>query len=420
VAPALQNRRLDLASAMKAQAGSLTSGGLHVLVRKALVVAQVMLSLLLLAGAGLFLRSLDNLRRVDLGFRPDHLIEFSIDPQLAGPNLVRVAAMMTSLQDRLASIPGVTAAASSQRTLLTGSTWASGIYIPGYQTKEGENAPNVNAVGAGYFKAMGIPLVAGRDFRTSDDAAAPHVALVNQTFAEYYFGAQNPIGRQFYLSRDRKTPIEVVGVARDGKYTDVRESKLRLFFYPYVQHLDAGMGGMTYYLRSALDTTQVMRAAREIVRETDPALPIFGVKTVDQQIDENLFADRIVSALSTVFAVLATVLAAIGLYGVLSYSVTRRTREIGIRMALGASRREVLLTIQREVLAMTALGIALAIPLYYLLAGFAGAMLYSVAPHDVWMPIGAAAVLAVAALVAGYVPAARAAGVDPLVALRVD
>ncbi len=420
LAPALQNRRPDLASAMKSQAGGVITGGAHVLVRKGLVVAQVTLSLLLLGGAGLFLRSLDNLRRVDLGFRPDHLIEFSVQPQLTGSNRARLPAMMTALQDRLASIPGVTSVASSQRKLLTGSTWAAGVYVPGYKPNEGENAPNVNTVGAGYFTAMGIPLVAGRDFRASDDAGAPHVAIVNQTFAKQYFGTENAVGRQFFLGSDRKAPIEVVGVARDGKYADVREQKLRLFFCPYAQNFDSGMGGMTYYLRSARDMTQLVSAAREMVRQADSSLPIFDVKTVDRQIDEDLFADRIVSTLSTFFGVLATVLAGIGLYGVLSYTVTRRTREIGIRMALGADRREVLLLVLREVAAMTALGIGLAIPLYYQFSGVARSMLYSVAPHDVWMLVGAAGVLAATALLAGYVPAARAARVDPLAALRIE
>ena len=418
--PALQHRRPDLAVAMKAQAGGVLSVGSHVFVRKSLVVAQVSVSLLLLSGAGLFLRSLDNLRRIDLGFRPAHLIQFSVNPPLAGPRRAQVAAAMTSLQARLSSIPGVTDVASSQRQLLSGSTWAAGVYDPGYQPAEGENAPNVNAVGAGYFAAMGIPLLRGRDFRASDDAGAPHVAIVNQTFAQQYFGTENALGRQFYLSKDRKTPIEVVGVARDGKYADLREAKLRLFFYPYAQQFDSGMGGMTFYLRSAQESGQVIAAAREIVKQADATLPIFDVKTMDRQIDEDLFADRIVSALSTFFGVLATALAGLGLYGVLSYTVARRTREIGIRMALGAGRRQVLLLILREVAFMTALGIALAVPLFYEFAGVTRSMLYSVAPHDVWTLLGAAAVLGSAALLAGCIPASRASRIDPLVALRID
>jgi predicted permease len=418
LAPAWQTTRPDLAATMKQQAGGVISGTSHVMVRKGLVVAQVALSLLLLAGAGLFLRSLDNLRRVDLGFRADHLTSFSIHPSLNGYSAQRSMGFFHALQERLATLPGVRAVAVTQTPVLANVNWASSVVIPGYQPKEGEYAPNVDAVGSGYFEAMGIPLEAGRDFRETDDGAAPRVAIVNQTFAQYYFGGANPVGRQFYFTNDAKKPVEIVGLVRDGKYTDVREGKQRFVFYPYAQHYESAMGGMTFYVRASASSQPIAPAIRQVVRDADPSLPISDFKTMSRQIDDNIFADRIVSMLASFFGGLATVLAAIGLYGVLSYSVTRRTREIGIRMALGAGRREVLWMVLREVVVLAALGIGIAIPLSLTVARLARSMLYGVAPHDAWALGGAVAVLALTALASGYLPAARAARIDPLIALR--
>jgi len=421
LAPALQTSRPDLASTMKEQAGAVISGGSQVIVRKGLVVAQVALSLLLLTGAGLFLRSLENLQRVDLGFRADHLMSFSIQPSLNGYTPVRAIALFDALQQRLGSLPGVRAVAATQTPILNGDNWDMSITVPGYQPKEGENAPNVTTVNPGYFGALGIPLLAGREFRASDDMAAPRVAVVNETFAQVYFGTANPLGRQFTFNSDTtKRPIEIVGVAKDSKYADVREQKQRFIFCPYGQQYDASIGALTYYLRTSQDPQSIASALRQAVREADASLPVYNLKTMQRQIDDDMFADRVVTLLSGVFGVLATALAAIGLYGVLSYTVTRRTREIGIRIALGARRGDVLGLVLREVAILAVIGIGIAIPLSFPLANLAKSMLYGVAPHDVWALAGGTAVLFLVALAAGYMPAARAARVDPLVALRTD
>jgi len=420
LAPALQAGRADLASTMKEQAGAVISGGLHVFFRRGLVVAQVALSLVLLTGAGLFLRSLGNLKQVDLGFRTDHLMSFSIQPSLNGYLPPRAIALFDALQQRLGSLPGVRAVASAQTRILANDNWDYSITVPGYQPKEGVSAPNVDAVSAGYFRALGMPLAAGREFRPSDDMSAQRVAVVNETFAKVYFGDASPISRQFYFTADAKTPVEIVGVAKDSKYADVREEKQRFIFCPYAQQYKPYIGAMTYYVRTSLAPESIVSALRQAVHEADASLSVFDFKTMERQIDEDMFPDRIVSLLSAFFGVLATALAAIGLYGLMSYTVTRRTREIGIRMALGAGRGNVLRSVLREVAILAALGIAIAVPLSYPLANLAKSMLYGVAPHNPWVLTGAAAVLALTALAAGALPAARASRVDPLVALRND
>ena len=421
LAPALQTTRQDLASTIKAQGGAVISGGSQVVIRKSLVVAQVALSLVLLTGAGLFLRSMGNLQRVDLGFRADHLMSFSIQPALNGYSPTRAVALFDSLQQRVTSLPGVRAVAATQTALLTNDNWDSSVKVPGYQEKEGESAPNVASVSAGYFAALGMALASGREFRSSDDMAAPRVAVVNETFARYYFGGANPLGRQFYFSSDTtETLVEIVGAVKDGKYADIKEEKQRFVFCPYAQRYNPSIGAMTYYVRTAQEPASIAPALRQVVREADPSLPIYGLKTMARQIDEDLFANRIVALLSAFFGVLATVLAAIGLYGVMSYTVTRRTREIGVRIALGAGRGEVLRLVMREVAILAAIGIALAIPLSLSLDKVAKSMLYGTASHDMVALAGAAAVLASTAVAAGLLPAVRATRVDPLVALRND
>ena len=265
-----------------------------------------------------------------------------------------------------------------------------------------------------------MPLIEGREFRLSDDMSASRVAVVNQTFAKAYFGGGNPIGRQFYFTSDEKMPIEIVGIVKDSKYADVREEKQRFVFCPYRQEYNPNIGAMTYYVRTSQDPASIGLALRQVVREADASLPLFDMKTMERQIDEDMFSDRIVSMLSGFFGVLATALAGIGLYGLMSYTVTRRTREIGIRMALGAGRGEVLRLVLREIAILTGVGIAIAAPLSFPLASLAKSMLFGMAPNNIGVLAAAAAVPALTTLASGAVPAIRAVRVDPLLALRND
>jgi predicted permease len=419
LAPALQSARGEVAGALKDQAANVSSSAGQVRSRRALVVAQITLSLLLLIGAGLFLRSLQNLRSIDPGFRADHLMSFSLDPTLNGYTQPRAVTLYDNIAERVRSLPGVSSVASSQTALLTGTNWMSSIVIPNRERKETDKTPNVDSISAGYFANLGTPLVAGREFTRMDGTAAPKVAVVNQAFAEMYFESQNPVGRQFYFSGDKdKALVEIVGVVKDGKYADLREEKQLFVFCPYAQHY--GPGAMTFYVRTSRDPEAAMPGLRQAVRESDAGVPLFDIKTVERQIDESIFVERIISELSVCFGALATLLAAIGLYGVLAYMVTRRTREIGLRMALGATRGQVLAIVLKEVAWLAGIGIAIAIPVSIPLARVAQSMLFGVRANDVPVMIGASLLLAAVAMVAGYIPAARATRVDPLSALRHD
>ena len=417
LAPALQTTRPDLASALKEQVGAPAAAS-HVRVRKVLVAAQVALSLLLLLGAGLFLRSLENLRMIDVGFRPDHLMSFTIQPALNGYDPPRSVALFDRLRQRIAALPGIQSVAATQTPLLTGDNVLYSIVVPGREPKENQATPNVAAVGPGFFSALGMPILAGRELTEADAGQAPKVAVVNEALAQEYFDSANLVGRFFYFTSDRKTPVVIVGVAKDGKYGDLRETKQPFIFCPYSQQYNPGEGGMTWYVRTNQEPAAAVATLRQTVRDADSNLPIFNVKTLEQQIDDSVFANRILSTLAAFFALLATGLAAIGLYGVMSYTVARRTREIGIRMALGARPAEVVSMVLREVMLLAAVGIGVAIPLAYPLTRLAKSMLYGISPGNAGAWLTAACVLAVTAFAAGYVPAARAARIDPLAALR--
>ena len=417
LAPAWQTTRPSVAATLKEQAAGVLASSSHVRFRKILVAGQVALSLLLLIGAGLFLRSLRNLKMIDPGFRPDHLISFTIDPALNGYDNPRAIALFDRLLERLRSLPGVRAAMAGVTPLLTGDNWDQSVTVPGREPRENETAPNVDAVSPGYFASLGTPLIAGREFTPADGPSAPRVAVVNEAFARAYFEGVDPLGRIFYFNADpTKTPIEIVGIARDGKYADLREEKQRFAFCPYSQRYNAG--SMTFYVRTHQEPETLTSAMRLAVREADANLPISNVKTMEQQIDESVFADRMVSALSAFFGLLATSLACIGLYGVMSYTVTQRTREIGIRMALGAGRRAVLGMVLGEVSLLVGIGVAVALPVSFPLSALAQSLLFGVPAHDPAVLLGATCLLAATAMLAGYIPAARATRVDPLSALR--
>jgi predicted permease len=301
---------------------------------------------------------------------------------------------------------------------LTGNDWGMTIKVDGYTPKENEDLnPSVDAVGPGYFSTLGVPLIAGREFSPADGATAPRVAVINETLAHYFFGSTNPIGRRFGFGRDGATDIEIVGVVKDIRSQSLRKEPVRFVYIPYTQ--DRSLGSLTFYLRAATAASPAA-AIREAVQRVDPSLPMYDMKTMSTQVEESLFVDRMVAALSVAFGALATLLAAIGLYGVISYAVARRTREIGIRMALGAERNGVMWLVLREAAVLAGAGIGAGVVAALLLVRYVQSQLYGLSATDPRTMFVAACVLAFIALLAGYVPARRATGIDPILALRTE
>lgn len=414
--PAWQTARPRLAPALKEDGGAVLGRG-HVRLRKGLVVAQVALSLLLLVGAGLFTRSLWNLRTLNPGFEVDQLLTFSVDPSLSGYSREQSLALLPRIQDGLAAVPGVRSVSLSALPPLSDMTWMSTVLVDGYQAKEGENInPHVNSVGPGFFETMGIRLLAGRTFVPADGRTAPKVAVISEKMARYFFGDANPVGRRFGFGGGSPTDIEIVGVVGDTMHDSLRAEIARMVYLPYLQ--DAEVGQVTFYARTASTDAVTGESIRRVVQGLDAAIPVFDVRTMETIASRSLFVERMMAALSACFGGLATLLAAIGLYGVMSYTVVRRTREIGLRMALGAEPRGVVWLVMREVVALAAIGIGVGLPLALGLGRLVRSQFYGLTPTDPATLVMATATLALVSLLAGYVPAAQATRVDPIRALR--
>jgi predicted permease len=422
--PALQATRPRLATTLKDQAGSVAGGGLRL--RKALVVVQVALSLLLLIGAGLFIRSVNKLMTVDLGFRSERIISFSLDPSLNGYTPARMREVYEILLARLRETPGVETAAFSAVSLLVGGSWDQWVTVEGYKTAETETIdPYFNAISPAYFQTLGIPIIAGRDFDARDlpplerrpGEPESRTAIVSEGFARKYFAGGQAVGKHIGTGKDpgTPTPIEIIGVVKDARVNAVRDEEP-----PFYVFLPAGGGGGSWLVRTRLDSAQIFAAVREVVREIDPNLPVYATRTVEGMLKQSTRNERLMSSLSAVFGTLATLLATIGLYGVLAYTVTRRTREIGIRMALGALRSHVSWLVLREVVMLAVAGMAIALPLAWWLGRFVKSQLYGVAPTDPWTITLAMGGLTTVALLAALVPTLRATRINPVRALRQD
>ena len=419
LAPALRATRVDLTPSLKQSTASLGAGRERLRLTKTLVISQVALSLVLLFGAGLFVRTLVNLVTLDAGFQRDNLLLFGVAPVEAGYHGHRFATLCQEIQAGVARLPGVRSATASMHLLLSGSSRGETITVPGYVPAPRENTSvRVLPVGTDFLTTMGIPLLMGRDLTARDDEKAPKVGLINERMARRFWPNQNPTGRHFTMAGSE---FEVVGVVRDAKYDSLRRDVSPTVYHPFVQTLDT-MRHMHFEVRALGDAKALIPEVRKVVAGIDRRLPLFDVLTQEQQIDALLLQERLFAKLTAAFGILALVLVCVGLYGIMSYALARRTSEIGIRMALGAQRGDILNMVLREVMALTGTGVALGVAASYATARLAAStvsgLLFGLKITDLSAIAIAALAMAGVAIMAGLGPARRASRIDPMAALR--
>lgn len=419
--PALRASRHDPWTTLKDTMGSIAGTGGSLFLRKGLVTAQVALSFLLLFGAGLFVRSLQNLKTADTGVALENLVTFQLSPSLNGYTDERAVTFYRELLDRIRAVPGVKSAALANVPILAGDEWDSSMGVEGHQAKDGEDQQMfMNAVSPGYFETMKIPLLEGRDFRISDakerrTGEEAGVAIVNRRFVDQYFPGRSAIGKRIGFGGGPKTKlnIEIIGVVANSLYEGPREGIHRQVFIP-----NWGKDSVAFYVRTETASSSTYSAIRNEVRQLDAAIPVYSLKTLEGQLDETLLTDRLIAMLSAGFGALATLLASVGLYGVMAFVVARRRKELGIRLALGAQPAFVIWMVMREVLLLLAIGLAIGIPAAMLLGGYVSSQLYGIKAHDPLIAGSTVALLATVSALAGFIPAQRASRIDPILALR--
>jgi predicted permease len=417
LAPALRSTRAEIGHVLKDSSRSVV--GSRSRLGKSLLVVQVAISLVLVTGAGLFLRTLNNLRTVDVGFDPANLVLFRVNPQLSGYDEARAGVLYGQLLERLGSLPGARAATLSNPALLSGSVNQTSIFVQGRTYDPGvqqQDSINRLVVAANFFDVMGIALKVGRGFSEGENnATAAKVAIINEAAARKYFADGNPIGRRFGSSIETSGQVEVVGVVGDAKYDSVRDDVPATMYVPYRQ---SRMGTPTIAVRTSGDPLSLVPMIRETVRGIDANIPMVDVSTQMEQVERRFEQERVFAQAYTLFGTLALILAAVGLYGVMSYNVARRTNEIGIRLALGARREQVLGATMRESLALVGIGLVAGVLVVLAASRFVASLLFGVPKNDPLTLSLAVVVLVAVGAAAAYLPARRASRVDPMIALR--
>jgi predicted permease len=419
LAPAVQLLRPDIVNSLKQQTATMSGGSLSF--RRLIVSLQVGLSVLLLVGSGLFVRTMQNLRRVDTGFNTSHLITFHIDPLLSGYSKEKIPLLHQRVLDAMAALPGVQAVAATNDAELADTGHSGNVTVEGYTAPADEDfVVEEPAVNASFFHAMQVPILAGRTFAENDNATHPPIVIVNETFVKHYFNSPAAaVGRRVASGAgNHLTFMTIVGVARDAKHRDLRNPAVATLFTPLRQATYAGQ--LYLYLRTAMPPEQTFAMVRQAMKEIDPGLAVDALRTMDDQIDTTLSNERMIELLAISFGLLATLLAGVGLYGVLAYSTAQRTREIGIRIALGSSRLGVSRLVLGDVLRLAGIGIVVAIPCSVLLGRLLRSQLFGVSAADPFTLGGVILLIAVVALVAAILPAHRASTVDPTTALRTE
>ena len=416
--PALRASRSDPWTTLKDTIGSVAGGRGSLFLRKGLVILQVALSFLLLFGAGLFVRSLHNLKATDTGVVLDNLVTFQLSASLSGYDNERGTRFYEALLEKIRTAPGVKSAAYIAEPILAGTEWDSSMGVEGHTPQDGEDIQAfMNALSPGYFGTMGIPMREGRDFTRMDAKETPTVVIVNRRFAEHFFKGKSAIGKRVGYGGGPKTKLnmEIVGVVEDSLYEGPREGVHRQVFVPRWGKNDA-----VYYVRTATSSSDTFNTIRAQVRELDGSMPVYDLKTVEGQLDETLLTDRLIALLSGGFGILATLLASIGLYGVMAFVVARRRKELGVRLALGAQPTGVIWLVMKEVLLLLGVGLAIGVPTAIVLARFVGSQLHGVESRDPLIAGATVTLLAVVSIAAGFFPAHRASRIDPILALRAE
>ncbi len=417
--PALNSTRSDLISTIRSGAGQLTGGRAASYFRNSLVTVQIALSMALLISAGFFVKSLMNVSRIDLGVKVDQIVTFGMSPARSGYDSTRSAVLFNRIEEELASIPGVTGVTSALVPLLAGNSWGTDMRVQGFKCEpDTDCGSRFNQIGASYMQVTGMQMIDGREFTTADRFGATKVAVVNEAFAKKFNLGRNAVGKFINTDGNDSLNTMIVGLVKDAGYSDVKDTVPPQVFLAWRQ--DPDMGNLNFYVKTSLPPEQLLKTIPAVLKRIDPNVPVEDLKTMTQQVRENVFMDRMISMLSAGFAVLATLLAGMGLYGVLSYSVAQRTREIGVRMALGAQASRVRGLVMRQMSFMLLIGGIVGIAGAYGIGRAARSMLYGLDETNPLVFTLAIILLSFVALLAAWVPARRAASVDPMQALRYD